>query len=202
MIELDKEIPELDKEIPDLDKCAGLILAAGQGIRFKGETNKLLASYKGKPLVCSAVESALAAGFGDVYVVMGAVDLNPILPDGIILVENESWKMGQGCSLNVGITCARNDGYKTVVVGLGDAPLVLPSAWQEVAQTPGLIVTATHGGRRSPPVKLEAQIWSLLPISGDEGARALMAKRPDLVVEVECEGDFRDVDTQEDLKHI
>ncbi len=196
------ELPLPELPLPDLHDYAGIVLAAGPGTRFKGETDKLLALYKGKPVVCWAVESALAAGFGDVYVVMGAVDLNPVLPDGIILIENESWEMGQGCSLNVGITCARNDGYKKAVVGLGDAPLVLPSAWQEVAQTPGLIVTAVYEGRRSPPVKLEAQIWNLLPISGDEGARALMTKRPELVVEVKCEGNPKDVDTQEDLKSI
>ena len=177
------------------------VLAAGGGTRYVGPTHKLLAVVDGVPVVARAVDAVLAAGLGPVVVVQGAVDLADVLGDrDVRLVDSERWADGQATSLQVAIAAARADGADALVVGLGDQLGVLPSAWAAVAGSAGSpIVTASFDGRRLPPVRLGAAVWDLLPVNGDEGARALMRSRPDLVTAVACEGDPHDIDTVEDL---
>lgn len=178
---------------------AAVVLAAGGATRFEGPDHKLLSPFRGRPLVLWAVASALAAGLDETMVVTGAVDLGGILPDEVTVIENHSWADGQAGSLRVAVMWARHQGHRAVVVGLGDQPLVPAACWKAVAASGAPIAAATFGGRRRPPTRLDSSVWDLLPVGGDEGARALMAARPDLVVEVACSGEPADVDTVEDL---
>jgi molybdenum cofactor cytidylyltransferase len=115
-------------------------------------------------------------------------------------VVNDQWADGQMSSLRAGIAAARQLDAPAVVVGLGDQPFVSVDAWRTVAATGAAIAVATYGGRRGHPVRLAAETWGLLADAGDEGARALMRLRPDLVTEVPCEGSSIDIDTVEDLR--
>jgi CTP:molybdopterin cytidylyltransferase MocA len=187
---------------------AGVVLAAGGGTRFSrdrasGPEHKLLALFRGRPLVAWAVGAALGAGLDEVLVVTGAVELDGVLPAGVTLVHNEQWARGQASSLQAGIELCAQRGHVAAVVGPADQPLVPASAWRAVAGAPGgPIVVATYGGLRRNPARLDREVWSLLPAAGDEGARALMRRHPELVHEVVCEGDPADVDTLADLRAI
>lgn len=180
---------------------AAVVLAAGAGSRFVGPTHKLLAPFRGRPLVAWALETAVAAGLDATLVVTGAVDLGGLVPKEATVVRNERWAEGQATSVAAAVAAAARAGHDAVVVGLGDQPLVPASAWRAVAAADGVpIAVATYAGRRANPVRLAASVWPLLPETGDEGARALMRRQPDLVGEVACDGAGSDVDTTEDLR--
>ena len=67
---------------------AAVLLAAGGGTRFAGPTHKLLADFRGKPVVQWAVDNAAAAQLDDLIVVMGAVDIRHVLPAGVTVLHN------------------------------------------------------------------------------------------------------------------
>ena len=179
--------------------AVAVVLAAGGGTRFAGATHKLDAELDGRPLLRHAVDAAIEAGIGPVIVVT-AGHVRTSLPATVTVVVNDSWPDGQMSSLRLGIATAQSMGAHSVVVGLGDQPFVRPDAWRAVASATSPIVVATYDGRRGHPVGLDETVWDLLPTAGDEGARSLMRLRPDLVIEVPCQGSATDVDTLEDLR--
>jgi CTP:molybdopterin cytidylyltransferase MocA len=175
-----------------------VVLAAGGGSRFGGDGHKLLAPFRGRPLVAWALDAA--AVLDELLVVTGAVELGDLVPPGARVVRNDRWAEGQATSLAAAIGAAADLGHDAVVVGLGDQPLIPAEAWRLVAAaTATPIAVATYGGARRNPVRLAAEAWPLLPPDGDEGARGLVRGRGDLVTEVACPGDPADMDTQEDL---
>jgi CTP:molybdopterin cytidylyltransferase MocA len=178
---------------------AAVVLAAGAGSRFKGSTHKLLARVGGRPVVAHSVGAAVASGL-PTFVVTGAVELRGLVDPAAIIVDNPRWADGQATSLQAGINAADRAGYDAVVVGLGDQPLVGPSAWSALAACDAQMAVATYNSRLGNPVRLGSQVWPHLPSIGDQGARSLIWEQADLVVRVPCAGDPADVDTVEDLE--
>lgn len=188
---------------PCASGTAAVILAAGGGSRFLagrgGPDHKLLAPWRGRPLVTWAVATALEAGIGPVWVVAGAVELEAVLPAQVEVLSNPRWVEGQATSLQVAVAEGRRRDLSAIVVGLGDQPLLSVEAWRAVAATASPIAVATYECRRRNPVRLDRAMWDDLPETGDEGARVVIRQHPELVCEVPCAGNPADIDTVEDL---
>lgn len=184
-----------------------VVLAAGAGSRFSGPTHKLLAPLGPRTstdtlagtVAGRAISAARAAAIGPVIVIVGAVDLPAEVTAGCLVVRNPNWAEGQATSVQCAVTAAREHGADAVVIGLADQPFVTSDAWRNIAASTSPIAVATYEGVRGNPVRLHESVWSLLPVSGDSGARDLIRLRPELVSEVACAGSSADIDTQEDL---
>jgi nicotine blue oxidoreductase len=126
-----------------------------------------------------------------------AVDLHGAVP-----VVCADWAEGQAASLRAGLRAL--SGADAAVVALGDQPRLSATAVARVvaARRPGVdAVRATYGGRGGHPVVLERSLFPRLEaLSGDVGARAVLAGVR--VEDVPCDGLGRpdDVDTREQLE--
>ena len=188
---------------------SAILLAAGSGSRFGG--GKLLAPYRGRPLIEAALASLRDAPVDETVVVVGA-DVERLRavcePYGVCIVENPGWQRGQSTSVLAGLKALGPD-VRAAVVLLADQPLVgagaierLVEAFEEGAK----VAVATYGGRPRNPVLFSRGVWPVLEaeLSGDEGARSFLRRRQELVTLVPCDGvgDPADVDTAEDLRRL
>jgi CTP:molybdopterin cytidylyltransferase MocA len=195
--------------VPEFRGISAILLAAGSGSRFGG--GKLLAPYRGRPLIEASLANLAEAPIEETVAVIGddAQRLRAVCePYGVRVVENPDWRQGQSTSVRAGLL-ALGPEVRAAVVLLADQPLVGPgavgrlvAAFEEGAE----VAVATYGGRRRNPVLFSRAVWPLLEaeLSGDEGARAVLRRHPDLVTEVPCDGvgDPVDVDTAEDLRSL
>ncbi len=176
------------------------LLAAGAGARFAGSEHKLLAVLRGRPVWEWALHHAQRAGFDHLVVVTGAVAL-PWPPHAVVR-HNDAWETGQASSVHMALQAARELGARAVTIGLADQPFVTSDAWRAVGTAPDecRIVIAHYDGVAGPhPVRLDQDVWPLLPTSGEGGARALIRDHPEWVCPVACVGSVADIDTLEDL---
>ena len=185
------------------------MLAAGGGSRFGG--GKLLAKLGGRPIIETVLHNLREAPVDEIIVVVGAdaQRLREVCERyGVRTVANEEWERGQSTSVLVGLR-ACDVKSRAAVVLLGDQPFIgaeaverLLAAFAEGAK----VAVATYGGKRRNPVLFSREVWPLLEaeLAGDEGARSVLRRYPELVVEVPCEGagDPADVDTREDLRRL
>ena len=184
--------------------AAGLVLAAGEGRRLGRP--KVLVEVGGQPLLQRAVATLAEGGCAPVVAVVPPG--LPVSAGAADVVPNPAWRSGMGSSLRVGLAALTADpAPRAAVVLLVDTPLVGPGAVRRLAEAHAggaAVAIATYGGRRGHPVLLGREHWAEVArlAAGDAGARAFLRSRPELVVEVACDGtgDPMDIDTPEDLR--
>jgi molybdenum cofactor cytidylyltransferase len=180
----------------------GLILAAGEGTRF-GPEPKLLAELNGRPLVEHAIRAQCGVGeLERIVVVLGAHADRLLAQVDFVRAEPvvcETWAEGQAASLRRGAEELRD--ASKVVVTLGDEPLITSETVARfVSEPPG--ARAVYDGRPGHPVVLGPDhLRALLTLTGDHGARDLLAGGRTIELG-DRRGMGRDVDTTEDLERM
>ncbi len=184
-----------------------IVLAAGQGSRFKAVEHKLAQRLGESSVLVATLANALASQLRVVVVTTAAfadVARSSVAARDVVVLPEVgaagAGRLGMGVSIAAGVgACPNSDGW---LVLPGDMPLVRPSTLAAVAQALDhhSVAFAQHLGRRGHPVGFGAELYSeLVALSGDEGARRLVARYPAFAVELDDPGVLIDIDTEADL---
>lgn len=184
-----------------------VVLAAGRGARFQGQGHKLTQPFGLASVLTTTLGQVVAAGLQVVVVttaalvaqaqeVVAARDIVLLPPVGSATRE----PLGMGYSIAAGVS-ARSQASSWMIMP-ADMPLVQPETLRAVARALGQhpVAYAQHHGHRGHPVGFGSELYSeLITLTGDDGARRLLARYPAQPVEVSDPGVLVDVDTEADL---
>ena len=188
-------------------RVAGLVLAAGLSSRMG--KNKLVMEVNGKALVRHAADAALEGGLDPVLVVTGnekekVEKALAGLP--VSFVHNANFANGLSTSLNRGIAALPAD-VDGVMVLLGDMPGVNAALVGQVkagfdpAKGRAICIATAQGARGHPVLWARKFFPEIAALTGDQGAKALLAAHAGEICEIPTPGaaPLVDIDTPSDL---
>lgn len=194
---------------------SAVVLAAGMSTRMG--RNKLLLTFRDKPLVVHAVDTLLASKAGEIIVVLGyesekvwdrLEDYAGQVSNGgqrrrVRLVKNPDYRDGLSTSVRTGVQAVAAEAG-AIMIYLADQPLLEPgdvdriiAAFATAKADDKMIVVPFFKGERGNPVILDASLRdSILGIVGDVGCKGVIKRYPEKVYAIEMENDHvvRDVD--------
>lgn len=177
-----------------------LVLAAGQGRRFGSDKRRALLA-DGTPLLVATLALALSC-FSEVYVLLQDGDDVQALgvPAEVKVLRCADADLGMGHSLAAGIRALQLQPASAIAVLLGDMPWLSASTLLRLIgqAQPHRIVFPAYQGQRGHPVLFGRDFWpQLQQLTGDAGAKVLLAAQPQACIEVALDdsGVLRDVDT-------
>lgn len=187
-----------------------VVLAAGRGSRFKAREHKLLQPLGASSVLGTTLRHVLASRLALVVVATAALSesvAQSVATRDIVVLpevgETTAHPLGMGYSIACGVG-ARPDASGWLVLP-GDMPMVRPETLLAVARAldEHTIAYAQYRGRRGHPVGFDAGLFSeLATLSGDDGARRLLARYAAHGVEVDDPGVLIDIDTAADLDSL
>jgi molybdenum cofactor cytidylyltransferase len=194
-------------------EVAAVVLAAGTASRYRAADpsapSKLVAELDGKPLVRHVAEAALGSRGRPVIVVTGHA--REAVAAGLAglpvqMAFNPEFAAGLAGSLATGLAAVPPTASAAIVL-LGDMPRVTPAlvdrlidAFERAPQA-SAVVPLLRGARGNPVVLSRRLFADVRSLSGDEGARRLLARDPDVLeVNVEDDAIALDIDTPQALR--
>jgi molybdenum cofactor cytidylyltransferase len=194
-----------------MDRFAAVILAAGRSSRFHAPCggSKLLAPWRGEPMIRCVAQKALLSGADPVIVVTGHAreGVEAALRDlPLCFVHNQDFADGLSVSLRLGVA-ALPEGIRGALILLGDMPIVTQDTLAAILRVGATApwscdaIVPTFAGRSGNPVLLFDRVFDALKtLQGDRGARELLKKSENtLPLAVEDSGVLFDVDSWGDL---
>jgi molybdenum cofactor cytidylyltransferase len=189
-----------------------IVLAAGLGSRFGGNGSRLAQDLDGRGDAGAAFDvtlrNALASGLS--VLVVTTADLAPLAAEqvaehDVLVVPAPAPIRGRGVgdAIAAGVLARANSSGWLVLPA--DMPRVRPTTLLQVADAlqTHAVAYAQHRGRRGRPVAFAAEMYSeLAGLTGDEGARRLVARYPACAVEVDDPGVLNDIDIVQDLADL
>ncbi|ULA62971.1 MAG: 4-diphosphocytidyl-2C-methyl-D-erythritol synthase [Nitrospira sp.] len=200
------------QEERDAASVAVIILAAGASTRM-GKPKQLL-TYGGHTFLRNAAEVALASMCRPIAVVLGAhADLLKRGIDDLPVqqVMNTQWAKGMSASIQAGLQALeegdREGTTKAVVLMLCDQPFVTAAVINELVRTARStgkgIVASEYGGTIGVPALFRREYFpELAALSGDGGAKRIIAAHPGDVAGLLFPQGTTDIDTPEDYSHL
>jgi molybdenum cofactor cytidylyltransferase len=191
-------------------RVVAIVLAAGKSTRMG--LNKMLADFKGVPMVRATVSRVLQSSVDDVVVVTGheQVGVEAALAGlNVRFIHNPYFADGLSTSLRQGLKAAAENAH-AVVVCLADMPLIEPGVIDRLiaAFNPTenrTIVVPTHKGQFGNPVLWgKTHFMALMALEGDRGARAMIDqfKTDAMEIDVGTDAVLRDADTPDALAKL
>jgi molybdenum cofactor cytidylyltransferase len=188
-------------------KIAGLIMAAGGSSRL--DSPKQLLKWGDSYLVNHCVEVVSQAGIHPITVVLGshAEEISAVLPlSGIDILINPRWQDGMSTSIKCGLNTLLDD-VDGVLIFLSDQPFISVELIQAIVakseEMNGEIdITAPRvNGQQCNPVLFSRSFFpQLMTISGDRGAKSLIAKNKAVWLDWPDENLLLDIDSAEDYR--
>lgn len=179
---------------------AAIVLAAGLSQRF-GNNDKLLAPFRGELLAHHIAHALRPLNLNARIAVISNSALNDCFTE-FDIVKLEDGLGGQSASIRAGLARARLTNPDKVLIVLADMPNVTPDLLAKIITTTTAErpAAATDGKRAMPPACFPATYFGrLAALSGDRGAREILAKLPESALVTAAPSILRDIDQLADL---
>ena len=191
---------------------AGIVLAAGRSSRSSPHNKLLFALSAGRTLIEATLDHVAEAGLEPIILVVGrdtAEIRSALVHRSHAVIEVTNPAEGVAESLKCGVAAVPLP-CGAALVCLGDMPLVPGSVMRRIidAYDPDAgrsIVVPTYHGERGNPVLWDRRFFpEMHRLSGDTGARSLLARHGDQLAELPIDDDsiLRDFDTAEALQAL
>ena len=185
-----------------------IILAAGSSSRMGKAKQNLI--FKEQTLLQNAVTTALASKADGVAVVLGAnaeLILETIKDQPVNILINKDWEAGMGTSISYGVSefLKLEPTLSSVLFMLTDQPLVdadfINSLFDHAS--PGKIIASAYNDTSGPPALFDQLFFDeLLKMQGIDGAKKIIQKQQQAVIEIPFTLGAFDIDTPEDYNRI
>lgn len=178
----------------------GIILAGGYSSRAK--QNKMVLKYRGKSIICHAIE-AMQEYCNEIIVVTGhyhddiANAVNKF--EKVRIIRNLNYEQGMFSSVKAGVREVDDDFF----LSPGDYPLIKKSTYKLILEAEGIIRVPTFNDKRGHPLFISKELINDLLNESDESNLKLFRNKFEITnVETNDEGILIDIDTLNDYFNL